>query len=841
MAIYYTDYENGNDSNTGLGWWGRAIASPTGSNPPEGTRGVGATSGAICYMGYHASWSGTPTIYIYGKNGTFVSETINWDNGATCTIAGDFPVTSFKTAQSKGGGPDEIRFQKSPDPSSIGNGTWVDEQGYITLESAQNITIDNCEVAWSGDANYISTINTTPTAAGSGYTPGDILTVTGGGGTGGKVVVNTVGGSGNVTAFQPMTHANAERGSGYSQGTGRATTGGTGTGATVNITAVANVVTRQAGGRQGSYYMIVNASNSPKVNAKQAFYNLGTSLDLSAYQKLTFFLNNSAAIADAVTWKICLCSDTNGDTIVDTFFVPAIPTTSAVVPLVLTKDGGGNLGNAIQSIAIYVSTTKPSNASTVGLDNFSACTTNGLNLLHLISKNDGAVLDLTKDQWFAVGYINGTEIGIGKIGSNMGIQGRYFCPQGGSTNETVTTYMRETIKLPYSTSTSDRVLYTSNNTYIGGYDKMTNTKNGMTWFDQQIVVSSGKIMTWNSNGSVTDFGYVRGYYVSSTTNQIANGTWKNEFMCETGFRHYGSNLAGCTVYLRCSNCNSRFVEMSADYYQYVYYNNTYYIDARDCGIQYSAVTAGRGSTFPQCYVRGGVGLAIIGQDLILNNPYLDGISTSLVNYGLMLSGSNILVINPTIKNYLTAITAWDRASNIRIRNPIIDNCTNPVGAYQLSNWIDSEAVMVDNYDENPLQNYRVWAYGNALTQTSIKEDDTTVAWRINITSASQTSTKPDRMKVAVIACVANQQVTVTARVKQTHATDIGAKLFVSAGQLTGITEQSDVHDDDVDWETLTVQFTPTVAGVAEVELLSYWRANTADESIILGKVTVAQS
>ena len=82
--------------------------------------------------------------------------------------------------------------------------------------------------------NGITGINTTPTAAGSGYSVGDILTVTTGG-TLGRVRVDSVNSIGGVTAISIYS-----AGSGYSIGTGRATTplAGTGTGCTVEITSL---------------------------------------------------------------------------------------------------------------------------------------------------------------------------------------------------------------------------------------------------------------------------------------------------------------------------------------------------------------------------------------------------------------------------------------------------------------------------------------------------------------------------------------------------------------------------------------------------------------------------
>ena len=81
-------------------------------------------------------------------------------------------------------------------------------------------------------AGAISVLNATPTAGGSGYTVGDVLTITTGG-TNGTATVATVDGTGAVTAVVLTTP-----GENYTTGTGKATSGGTGTSCTLNITTV---------------------------------------------------------------------------------------------------------------------------------------------------------------------------------------------------------------------------------------------------------------------------------------------------------------------------------------------------------------------------------------------------------------------------------------------------------------------------------------------------------------------------------------------------------------------------------------------------------------------------
>lgn len=81
-------------------------------------------------------------------------------------------------------------------------------------------------------AGHISVLNSAPTAGGTGYTVGDILTITTGG-TGGTARVLTLGASNAVGTVELVTV-----GSGYSTGAGKVTSGGTGTSATLNITTV---------------------------------------------------------------------------------------------------------------------------------------------------------------------------------------------------------------------------------------------------------------------------------------------------------------------------------------------------------------------------------------------------------------------------------------------------------------------------------------------------------------------------------------------------------------------------------------------------------------------------
>jgi len=81
----------------------------------------------------------------------------------------------------------------------------------------------------------IKTVASAPTAGGTGYTVGDILTCNATG-SNGQVIVTATDTNGIVTAVKLV-----RCGSGYTTGTGKTTTGGTGTSCTINITATGTI------------------------------------------------------------------------------------------------------------------------------------------------------------------------------------------------------------------------------------------------------------------------------------------------------------------------------------------------------------------------------------------------------------------------------------------------------------------------------------------------------------------------------------------------------------------------------------------------------------------------
>ena len=117
--------------------------------------------------------------------------------------------------------------------------------------------------------------------------------------------------------------------------------------ASANVTASLPSTYRKEG-TNNVQLLVASAFTTGKIG----YRNLGTTLDLSGYTRVSLRYRQSVVLA-ANMIKLCLCSDASGDVIVDEFIIPAIESAqiNAFIPLTLAK--GAALGSAIQSVALY--------------------------------------------------------------------------------------------------------------------------------------------------------------------------------------------------------------------------------------------------------------------------------------------------------------------------------------------------------------------------------------------------------------------------------------------------------------------------------------------------------
>ena len=500
-------------------------------------------------------------------------------------------------------------------------------------------------------------------------------------------------------------------------------------------TASANVTATASTARKEGYYSASLAIEDAFTTGKVAYKSF-SALDLSSYQKISFWIQNTATIT-ANYLKVVLCSDTSGNTIVDTFYIPAIPSIYKWLPLTIARNGGGNLGSFIRSIAVYADTDP--GTIILYLDDFIACTTDGLNLQSLISKNSAEQGGM--EGWYGIQSIDGTTIlldnGINNgPDSGMGYSG---------TTETVTTYKRETIKTALASSDyavqeiQDSGTSGSNIEFQGGWNTSTNQQDGETFFD-------------GLNGS----GY--GLYLSLKSYTTLN--YLNFCRYNYGVYYYDSSNNTITTL---SNANNN------DYYG-VYYEKSY-------------------------------------------NNIIKSLSTS----GNEVSG----IYNDIGTNYLF--------------NASIGETTEIDGLFDFAN----SRIFSHNHDQTSGY-YKIFTDGGLIqSTTSVRHTASGIAWQLSPTSTNRSSSYPLNLVIARIACSANNQVTVKAWFRRDN-TGITGRLICKGKQIAGV--DSDVYADMTaaanTWEELTINFTPTEAGVVEIEAQAW---GGTSYSVYVDDMTISQA
>ncbi len=191
---------------------------------------------------------------------------------------------------------------------------------------------------------------------------------------------------------------------------------------------------------------------------KAAYFALDSSTDLSGYQQISFLFqiasgntNLSGSGGNDQLISLRLCTDTQGDTSVHTIPINnGFSTTHKWI--VVHKDFGSNLNSSIQSIAIYVDGTLPSNV-TFRLNNIIA--SKASSSADSLTLNSMVGLNTTADKiWYPVGYIldRGDHCLIvlatwpASRGSNgFGYYGNYMAAWWSQTFNSTTIYKREQV------------------------------------------------------------------------------------------------------------------------------------------------------------------------------------------------------------------------------------------------------------------------------------------------------------------------------------------------------------------------------------------------------------
>lgn len=587
-------------------------------------------------------------------------------------------------------------------------------------------------------------------------------------------------------------------------------------------------------GKEGSYCMKLTVDSSPSASILQAFFATGE-LDLSSYQKISFWIKNSGVISED-DWIVNLCSDVAGETVVDSFLVPAIPSTARWVPLILTKVGGGNLGASIQSIAIYSGSGIPLASKYIYVDDFIACKTAGLNLQSLISKN--TLEQGGTEGWYGIQSINGVTVLLDNDTNTKAGVGRGY---SGAT-ETVDTYIRETTKTDlavYGTTLVQEVVDSgilgSNIEFQGGYDTTSGNQTGETFFDGLngngvgLKLASKSYITLNYlNFSRYDYGvYLNDSHNNTITtiNNLNNNDDGIYFVSShnntiTTINNVNNN-DGRGIYFLTSNNNTIITITNANNNNY----NGVYLNVSNNNTITTIINVNNNDAGVYLYVS--------------NNNTITTITNANNNNGNYGSGINF---ERSSNNTITTITTSSNATSGIILT---------LGRNYIINAVIGEAIKVTGFTAyandkvfiNNIGGYsNIWTdYGNIVSQDATA-GGTGLEWKLSPTNVGRNVYYPLALSIAKIAVLADKLVTVKAYFKKSHATDIGAQLVCRGGQIAGVaTDVTATAPSDTARNEVTITFTPTEVGVVEIEAWAYWLANLADENVIIDDMTITQA
>ena len=719
---------------------------------------------------------------------------------------------------------DEIRVMASPDPTSMGSATWTGGGRPLS-------------------ATITSSTNATPivitTTASHGLVTGDYVMITG-------HTINTnangvwrVGTTPTGTTFQIL------------QIDGTNTTGNGVGGATGNFTKANNLVVKTASalvqniallgglGQKPAWTASANVTTAVETTnfkegngstsiaiaaafttGKAAYYTLPSTLNLSGYQQVSFWVRQTAGtIGAAGATYVALCTDTIGDTVAHTCNVPALGATGQWFPV--TVNLGTNLNSAIRSVAFYVVTDNA--AQTFLLDNIIACkaasSADSVTLTSLISKSDG-----TGDEaWYAAQSINSDAIMLANINNtaanSTGIRGY------NGVTETVTTYKRETVKVdPQATSDANGLGVINDSgtagnviAYSGGWNRTDmSTQTGVTWLDGQN--GNGRGVTALSARSFVTIDRINLCRYSSALIWSSGSDVSIGNMYTTANSTIGIDIQVGSRAVTFTNCWSN--------------NNNGGMTISGIGSVFTTVklvanNSTNGLTF------NGARYNSVGSLVAGNN------GTSATNANLrFVSSLNCTVGTATLANAAASssiITTGSLSCSVNAgsssgnaQGVSISSTTTPSELY-LNNFTINEATEVatgvgggflySNRHDNTDNNSWVWqsGIGTINQQTSVVDSPATTAWQMRPTSTDAAATSPLMLKLGTVVCAASSLVTVTARMRRDN-TGLTMRLICPGGQISGVA--TDVSTDMTaaanTWETVTITFTPTKAGAVDI-------------------------
>jgi hypothetical protein len=542
------------------------------------------------------------------------------------------------------------------------------------------------------------------------------------------------------------------------------------------------------------------------VNGNICAYKTVTSMDLSAYQQLCFWLS-PGVVSAAGDWEIRLCSDTVGAVSVYAFALPALGATG-VYRMTVDKGSALTLATAIQSVALYrIAGTGTPNFDITNLFVAKAPgSSDCLTLQHQFGKNTDPALGSTGvKEWWCPHYIDGTTVVMSLSHQSVSATTALFTPS--ITTETVTLYARETVNafgVTGQTWTKSGSIAAGDVTIQGGYDTTNMTS----------ITGDTCLNLWTTNAT---------HFSGATATYI---TMKN--MVFSG----GNGGFGAGSFWTIADCG--FTDTRTGSFGNAAQSNLF-LDR--CWIYGTAISASNclfsfGVTAKNCrFVGSGLtaALQISGHNNLMVNCFFSSAYNAASVYGVYSVCSNALGGGENIiRNSVFRRSPGASDIGVQAARLILDNCdlgssteVTISGSFPGS----GSAVLSTNHDQTA-NNHQQWHdYGKIISDSSTRRTASGIAWKFSPTSTGARSVFPLRTIINRIYAVSGTQVTATVYCAK-DSSNISIGLFIRGGQLGGpsadTTTLSTCATTSTYESTATqIQWTPTSTGWVEVEGICY--------------------
>ena len=777
MAIYYIDLNGGNDSNDGLSFANRkktfdGLISENDNSSDQSIRGdeFRVMGMPIVNTGVNATWTKGGWSNHDANGGTIGNFSINGVTAGTPLSVSTDNAHGFVTG--------DIVWVYNVRGIPAANGTWI-----VTVTGTNTFTLNNS----SGTGTYVANASD------------NCMKVTHKG-----IKVNT--GCKRIAFCSGTTQTNDNT---YNNSN--------------NLYGVAssNVTLTGTFSYNGIRDVQIQWSNS-FTTGKAWYYTLPETLDLSAFQRISFSCRSTNGSSDAQISHVSikLCTDTTGDVVAHTMSIPGFKIGNGSFPVV--HDFGTNLNSAIKSVALYVDSDLGSER--VRLRNIIAVkdANDGVSHCDVIGKNTTA-----EPVWWQCQYIQedhmifgtpattsgffnsldadgiATYTGIGQTVALHKLTPYNFYENGQDYNET--NYNKLLIGIRYDSRTS-----VDETKILGGWDQTNmTTQDSVTWVNMG---SNNDNFISSSNNNVgrllidrfgkcqgSNLVNVRGFYNTlknlystgtsqSTPIRIQNEKTRRGFIIDGVYQTMGNNgTHGISIQ---ASGGANFVENEA---KYVFKNVHIY------------------------------GTGTSRMDLMPLNAIFENFYYYSVQYPFQSSSDQLRF---DVKNLFAS--GWQYIvpyGSVRIHNSTIDGLLNEVFPWTINGSGDSSKGQMSFRNYNGVANdHRIYlSHGTIKSETSVRHGTDGIAWKIqplrehsgnqSFSAVQNVDGNPLAFTVAKIFVEANKLVTFTAYLRRTNTgltlrvaarrDKMGNYLSIPSDAVANCTASADT------WQEVTLTFTPT--------------------------------